>query len=312
VVKARSASANSGEGGSGPSDVDENGGRQRAFAESRAQSASAPSLTAAESAQLEATLKALPNKNRPSDYRWLEGLLGMIAFNAAPVVRDLATQAVGSPLFVMAGACPSVFAGMQAVVFTAMYEPRSPSSVRLSAGGTGAPSKEERPTIDFWWLKPRPEDGNALQEDTLHRVPKGTWKNDPGASKKIYSPLAALFDAGGTSTDGKLRFGVLPRADANLRARAYIECTATRVRYLLCWVWLEDWSSPISLGKKYMKGKLVYQRGDQGVASASTGRYYARPFKFLESLLIVPPGSHLEEEVGGVLPADSLKIGCNV
>ena len=61
-----------------------------------------------------------------------------------------------------------------------------------------------------------------------------------------------------------------------------------------------------------MKGKLVYQRGDQGVASASTGRYYARPFKFLESLLIVPPGSPLEEEVGGVLPADSLKIGCNV
>ena len=47
------------------------------------------------------------------DYRWLEALLSMIALNTAPSVADLNSGAKGTPMFVMAGACPSTFAGMQ-------------------------------------------------------------------------------------------------------------------------------------------------------------------------------------------------------
>ena len=36
---------------------------------------------------LEQTISKLPNKNRPSDYRWLEATLSLIALNTAPVVR---------------------------------------------------------------------------------------------------------------------------------------------------------------------------------------------------------------------------------
>ena len=39
--------------------------------------------------------------------------------------------------------------------------------------------------------------------------------------------------------------------------------------------------------------------------------YYARPFKFQDSGLVVPPGKHLEEEVEGGLPSDKIKIGCD-
>ena len=52
--------------------------------------------------------------NRPSQYTWLQPLLAAIAANP-PHVADTATGAAGAPLFVVAGACPSVFAGMQVV-----------------------------------------------------------------------------------------------------------------------------------------------------------------------------------------------------
>jgi hypothetical protein len=66
----------------------------------------------------------------------------------------------------MAGACPSVFAGMQAVAFTAMY-PKSTAAAThlrtsldadddtLGGGGTSEVTSEV-PQVDYWWLKPRP------------------------------------------------------------------------------------------------------------------------------------------------------------
>ena len=60
----------------------------------------------------------------------------MIALNTAPTVTDLTSGVHGTPMFVMAGACPSVFAGMQAVVFTAM-----------------GPSSTVQPTVDFWCVR---------------------------------------------------------------------------------------------------------------------------------------------------------------
>eukprot|EP00325_Prymnesiales_sp_UTEX-LB-985_P015166 CAMPEP_0174756596 /NCGR_PEP_ID=MMETSP1094-20130205/106835_1 /TAXON_ID=156173 /ORGANISM="Chrysochromulina brevifilum, Strain UTEX LB 985" /LENGTH=287 /DNA_ID=CAMNT_0015962501 /DNA_START=33 /DNA_END=896 /DNA_ORIENTATION=+ len=284
-------------------------------------SESLPNLTAAEERDLEATLLKLPNKNRPSDYRWLEALLSLIALNTAPIVQDLTTQAIGTPMFVMAGACPSVFAGMQAVVFTAMYPPSSAAHATLQErarelSGQSGPPVDAQPTVDFWWLKPQVSDPGILEEATIHRHGKGTHKNDPGTSKKVYQPIASLFSTGGTSSDGQLRFGMLPRLSANGRSRAYIDCLVSGTRYVLCWVWLEDWSSPVSFGKKFMKGKLIYQRGDDPRVMSEDGMhggaYFARPFKFQDSGLIVPAGLHLEEPVDSVLPSDRIKLGCNI
>ena len=77
-----------------------------------------------------------------------------IASNDAPAVVDHSTQARGTPLFVMAGACPSVFAGMQAVVFTAMYPAKSPHAKRLAEGAPAPtkPSAAEKAAVDFWCL----------------------------------------------------------------------------------------------------------------------------------------------------------------
>ena len=266
-----------------------------------------------EQEQLEVAIAKLPNRNRPSDYRWLEALLSMIALHTAPTVTDLTTRATGAPLFVMAGACPSVFAGMQAVVFTAMQP-----------GAGGAPPPGAPPLVDYWWLKPRAGDAAALEDETLNRHGKGAHKNDPGASKKVYGPIASFF-LKGSSPDGKLRFGITPGGDGGggggggaaagaTRPRAYIECADSGARYVLVWVWLEDWSSPVSFGKKFMKGKLVYQKSaaPSADAAAGSGGFFARPFKFVDGLLMVPPGASREEAVAAVVPGDQIKIGCDI
>lgn len=166
-------------------------------------------------------------------------------------------------------------------------------------------------TVDFWWLKPRADNKDALEEKTLNRHAKGTHKNDPGASKKVYLPIAALFSK--ASNDGKLRFGLAPAPPALLppngdgvpRPRAYIDCLTSNVRYFVCWVWQEDWASPVSLGKKWMKGKIIYQREDQPSA------FFARPFRFVDGGgLQLPIGAGSEERVDAVLPSDVIKLNC--
>ena len=164
------------------------------------------------------------------------------------------------------------------------------------------------------WLKPQAANASALEEATLNRHGKGVHKNDPGASKKVYAPIAALFSKAGASSDGKLRFGLTtpPPSLGNgsaappgseLRLRAYIDCVTSGVRYYVCWVWQEDWSSPVSLGKKWMRGKVVYQR--EGAA----GRFFARPFRFVDGQgLLLPPDPQLEEAVDSVLAGDHIKL----
>ena len=85
-------------------------------------------------------LAKLPNKNKPSSYGWLRYLLSDIAQCMAPAVSDLSTHDRGTPLFVVAGACPSIYAGMQCVMFSAMAPLQAEAEVM--------------PTVDFWWIKP--------------------------------------------------------------------------------------------------------------------------------------------------------------
>ena len=206
----------------------------------------------------------------------------MIALNSAPMVTDLVTGTTGTPMFVMAGACPSVFAGMQAVVYTSM--------------GTGSAP----PAVDFWWLKPR-ADATALEEQTLNRHGKGNHKNDPGASKKVYAPIAALFGDGVGSSSAEIQFGLELTAQgvwrATLRPREQEQNC-----YLLL-VWQEAWTTNPLSRTKFIQGKLLYQKGPTAT------EYYACPYRIDDDAIAV----HFEREelVGSdVIPTDAFKLGC--
>ena len=79
----------------------------------------------------EEELSTLWNRNTPSDYGWVRELLEQIARCEPPPVQDAdVVGAYGDPLFVVLGACPSMFAGMQAVMYSAM-PPRAPLPPRV-------------------------------------------------------------------------------------------------------------------------------------------------------------------------------------
>jgi len=115
------------------------------------------------------------NPNRPIDYLWLQETLEFIVRNDAAELgcTDLAINKAYYPIFLVAGGCPNMFCGMQAVVYCA------------SSNGN----------VDFWWVKPDKTNplGNTIERQTLNRHGKGHHKNDPGRSKPFYKPLADLF-----------------------------------------------------------------------------------------------------------------------
>ena len=183
-----------------------------------------------------------------------------------------------------------MLAGMQAVVYSTMGPP----------GGSAPVSTP--PLVDFWWLKPRVDDAARLEDMTLHRHANGPHKNDPGASKKAYGPFASLV-TGGRTADGKLLFGMTTPAAGEGTPRLFIDCATSGARYFVVWVWQEDWSPVVTFGKKYIKGKIVYQKGSGEQLDGAAG-FFARPFAVdgKEGLLL-PPGEHLEERVHGALPS---------
>ena len=219
------------------------------------------------------------NRNRPAHYGWLRSLLEEIAGGRAPAVRDLATGASGTPLLVVAGACPSVLAGMQAVVYAAM-----PSCV------------------DFWWVKPSLLSPAELEPQTLHRHAKGAHKNSPGGSKAVYAPIAELFMRGGEQNG--LTFSVERPESGGGAARAKIECAASGCAYYVHLIWQEDFTTNVFSRSKFIKGQIVYQR------SAGDGAYFARPYKIEDGAVHVPPGPEHERAAPSVLPGDALKLGC--
>ena len=236
-------------------------------------------------AEVEAQLARLSNRNRPSHYRWTSPLLEAIASGAAPQVSDLSSSVRGRPLFLVAGACPSMLAGMQVVMFTAM-----------DAGEGGGQA------LDFWWVKPREGEASSLEAQTLHRHSRGPHKNDPGRSKAVYGPIAKLWDGedGLRASRGALRFGF--GSDSGLSS-AWIESVATGERYHLCLVWLEEWSSPFARNK-FMRGKMVYRR-------RANGGFFARPLSIVNDTIAVGTGVADVEDVGAApLPPDGIKLGC--
>ena len=245
-------------------------------------------------------LARLPNKNRVHDFEWLSQLLTSVVENRADRTEDVASRVAGTPLFVVAGACPNPFCGMQAVMYVRMH---------------GAAQR-----LDFWWVKPEARNPRALEAQTLRRHAKGAHKNDPGRSREVYAKFADLFDVddGGVTTrarsnshtalssarsnkagGGKLGFDV---GEVDGKERAYIEQLATGERYWLYLIWQEDWTTNPFARSKYVKGQIVYQK------DPNTAAYYARPFAYRDGVLSVPADARLEEAVPTVLPPDRIKL----
>lgn len=240
----------------------------------------------------------------------MEELLGQLAGCQAPTVSHMTSGVVGSPLFVVCGACPSAWAGMQTVMFSAM-------EVR---------GENESPEVDFWWIKPidkygysasKPKEKSAtLQQETLHCHEKGKHKNSPGRSKQVYAPIAALFkansgdgsdqspeaDDGAAAGDITWRLELVTSPSRQWRATMRAPRDPAVVRYLLL-VWQESWSSPLARNK-WIVGKLLYQR------SVSGGQLYAAPYRIDGSKVSV--FLEHEEAVPSLIPPDRFKLGCVV
>jgi len=179
-------------------------------------------------------LQKKANKNRPSNYVWLQEAFEAICRNSAHTLGAKVEDGTdATPLFVVAGACPS--GGMFGTPMQAMmYFHCSPASVR------------------FWWVKPEAKKSSSFGAQFLQAHTKGPHKNLAGSSaSKVYRPLATFFEKG--ECNG-MKF-VLELIDGCMRA-----CIRMGEHELwLYLVWQEAWSS-IMASTKFIKGNLVYQR----------------------------------------------------
>jgi len=228
--------------------------------------------------------RAYTNSNMPQDYLWLESVLESIARNQAAALdcRDTATGQVFVPVFLVLGACPNVFCGMQAIMYSVNMEGE----------------------VDFWWVKPGKSEsasGEAgVETSTLSRHAKGPHKNDPGRSKPFYKPLADLFRK--EQVVGGFRFGI-EQGEHGKSSRAFLEQTQASggqpKRQYMHLVWQEDWTSNPFSRSKYIKGKIVYQKDPQ------TLQFHARQYHILNGTITV---SHEEEPpFGSLLPGEEIK-----
>lgn len=225
------------------------------------------------------------NPNMPSDYSWLCELLRMIIGNqaggAGSMDRNNPQALKATPLFVVLGACPSSFAPMQAVLYSAVGDS----------------------SVEFWWTKPRKNAPESLERLTLDKWSKGPYKNDPGRSKGIYKPLADLFVHTSKKEDQLFKFGLERSIAGGSCTRAFIEDprVAPPGRYYLYLVWQEEWTQNPLASSKFIKGKIAYQRDpEQGVAAVIFLREYCITNGKLEL-------SDLEEHAGDLLPGVALK-----
>ena len=202
----------------------------------------------------------------------LEGITG----NTIEKVEDTESHATGTPLFVVAGACPNSFCGMQAVMYSQM---------------DGAVS-----TVDFWWIKPMKTDARALERQTLSRRGEGAHKNDPGRSKAVYAKFANLFLQHATEPCNGMRFC---RGEVAGCARAYIEEVNSGARLYIYLIWQEEWTTNPLARKPFIRGKVVYQ------LDPSTRAYFAKRYEYSNARLSL--SGEGERLPAAIVPPDSLK-----
>lgn len=222
------------------------------------------------------------NGNMPQDYKWLESILESIALNRAGTLgcKDVSNGKGFVPVFFVLGACPNIFCGMQAVMY--------------SVGSDG--------DVDFWWVKPGKSDSSSghvgVEENTLSRHFKGPYKNDPGRSKPFYKPLADLFKQ--EQQVGDLRFGI-EQGGSGSRSRAFLEQASggQSTRQYMHLVWQEDWTSNPFSRSKYIKGKIVYQKDPEALT------FYSREYVILNGAITV--SAEEEPPFCSVLPGEDIK-----
>jgi len=253
-------------------------------------------------------VKAKPsgNTNRPGDYKWLEGVLRALAKNQANSLGsvDMLTGKCYTPLFFVIGSCPNYFAGMQAVVYC------------VSTDGE----------VDFWWVKPsktaNSDGATEVEHKTLSRHCKGQYKNDPGASRKFYKPLADYFDCevkGGTPPPCGVTFGIemvrpfsmseesmdvvmSPSKTVRGAKRAFIDQNMKGgqvQRLYINMVWQEDWTSNPLSSSKYIKGKIVYQKDPE------TLKFFSRQYNILNGSFTILDDEDASYDT--ILPRDDVK-----
>lgn len=221
------------------------------------------------------------NLNVPQDYRWLEGTLEALARNEGSSLgcKDLSTGMQFWPLFFLVGSCPNMWCGMQVVMYSA-----SPDG-----------------NVDFWWVKPKKDDGSEIEIDTLNRHGKGPHKNDPGRSKQFLKPLADFFVNKERLADGTV-FGIERVGSGDDKCmRAYLERPSDGgqpCKLYLDVVWQEDWSSN-PFARSYIKGKLVYQK------EPDSEQFFARQYSITNNKLTLYEKEEPCPE--GVLPGDFIK-----
>ena len=156
------------------------------------------SLEDRKASELEALVARLPNPNRPSHYAWLRELVTSVARCEPPPVSDARQpNSRGTPLLVVAGACPSIFAGMQAVMYTAMLPPPRPPS------STGKPSRQRRPSLDAMLSAAAGSDGRAAAAtaaDAGRGPPAAAAAAAASASTAAASASAAAASASAAAT----------------------------------------------------------------------------------------------------------------
>lgn len=232
----------------------------------------------AQDARLTRPRKPPVNPNRVNQYVWLEELLRMIA-DGSGLNSCNANGLPSSPLFVVAGACPSSLCRqMQAVLFCFVDK-----------------------AVDFWWVKPSKDDPFKFERQFLNLHDKGPFKNAAGGSKKLYAPFAAAFTNAPSSPQDPV-FGVDPEV-----GRAFIEEQGVRGetrRLYLVFVWQESWSGPLAR-VKFMQGRICYQvktpslvggatatgsdavdggvaHEDSSASAADECRYYTRQYRIAD------------------------------
>jgi len=228
-------------------------------------------------------MKKRPRKNTNliTSYRWLEPVLQSIVNDEASLLgsTELATERACTPLFLVAGVCPSRMppSPMQAVLFAQM-----PSG-----------------NIDFWWVKPEANNPSIVEQETMSRHDSGKFKNVAEKSKNLYQPLADKF-AG--KTDGMVHYGV------DSRGRAYMEENAgngLKRRMLVYFAWIENWSAGMT-GRRFLEGKICFEKvaapKNRGSGKRDAKRNLAaRQFRIEDGAVILAPRQD-EEPIEQALP----------
>jgi len=253
---------------------------------SRREQAIRTSSRRSQSAEMSRSQPSKPNANKTSHYAWTKEVLdSIISGSARGVSRGTAAGIKCSPVFVVAGSCPNRLCGMQAVLY-----------VCPDNGGAWAAEGGD-PRLDFWWIKPQKANPRTLQKETMHFNMTGPYKNDPGRSKEVYDTLVEKFVEG---RDGNFTFGL-----DSVSGRAYIaqDCPGRPLEKMLLYlIWQEEWSSPFAR-KKFIKGKLCYQKEKEG--SIIQNEFYARRYEIMDGRVRI--SSSNEERYHSIMPPESFQ-----